>query len=88
MIYYYNINRRFQSFKPLVFKVEDFERLHCTKYKFLSGMGQILARKLYSVGASNKETLLLHMDLAAVTICIWIVSTTLRYMDTIYSPTM
>lgn len=68
MIYYYNINRRFQSFKPLIFKVEDFERLNCTKYKFPSGMGQILARKLYSIVASNKETLLSHMNLAAVTI--------------------
>ena len=68
MIYYYNINRRFQSFKPLIFKVEDFERFNCTKYKLPSCMGQILARKLYSVVASNKETLLSHMDLAAVTI--------------------
>ncbi len=36
MIYNDNINQRFESYKPLMFKVEDFEGLKCTNYKFSS----------------------------------------------------
>lgn len=31
-----NINKRFESYNPLMFKVEDFEGLICTKYEFPS----------------------------------------------------
>lgn len=36
-----NINKRFESYKPLMFKVEDFEGLICTKHEFLSDKDQM-----------------------------------------------
>ena len=38
-----NINKRFEIYKPLMFKVEDFEGMICTKYEFPSDKNQMLA---------------------------------------------
>lgn len=61
-VFMYNdtINKRFESYKPLMFKVEDFEGLNCTKYEFHSNKGQMLAGSLYSAGDTQKGIIILH----------------------------
>lgn len=54
-----NINKRFESYKPLMFKVEDFEGLICTKYEFPSDKDQMLAGSLYSVGDNQKRIIII-----------------------------
>ena len=58
-IYNENINRRFESYKPLMYKVEDFERLICTKYKFPSDKGQMLMGYWYSSGSNQRGIIVL-----------------------------
>ena len=53
MIYNDNINQRYESYKPLMFKVEDFDGLKYTKYEFSSDKGQMLSGKLYSAGSKQ-----------------------------------
>ncbi len=54
-----NINKRFESYKPLMFKVEDFEGLICTKYEFPSDKDRMLAGSLYSVGDNQKRIIII-----------------------------
>lgn len=60
-VFMYNgtINKRFESYKPLMFKVEDFEGLNCTKYEFHSNKGQMLAGSLYSAGDTQKGIIII-----------------------------
>ncbi len=60
-VFMYNdtINKRFESYKPLMFKVEDFEGLNCTKYEFPSNKGQMLAGSLYSAGDNQKGIIII-----------------------------
>lgn len=58
-IYDDSINKRFESYKPLMYKVEDFEGLKCTKYEFPSDKGQMLAGSLYSAGENQKGIIIL-----------------------------
>lgn len=59
MIYNDNINQRFESYKPLMFKVEDFEGLKCTNYKFPSDKGQMLMGYWYSAGSKQRGIIIL-----------------------------
>lgn len=54
-----NINKRFESYKPLMFKVKDFEGLNCTYYEFPSNKGQMLAGSLYSAGDYQKGIIII-----------------------------
>lgn len=53
-IYDQNINQRYESYKPLMLKVEDFEGLEATAYKFPSDKGQILVGDMYKAGDKQK----------------------------------
>ena len=59
IIYNDNINQRFESYKPLMYKVEDFERLKCTNYKFPSDKGQMLMGYWYSAGSKQRGIIIL-----------------------------
>lgn len=50
MVYNENFNRRFESYEPLKFYVDDFEGLQRTKYEFRSNEGQKLTGYLYHRG--------------------------------------
>lgn len=54
MMYDENIDRRFESYKPLMLRVEDFEGLECTRYDFPSDKGQMLAGYLYCAGKNPR----------------------------------
>lgn len=49
-----NINKRFETYHPTMFKVSDFENLKRTKYEFSSNKGQKLVGYLYSAGTDQK----------------------------------
>lgn len=53
-IYNENFDKRFETYEPLMFQVEDFEGLSRTRYEFASDKGQMLTGYLYSVG--EKQT--------------------------------
>ncbi|WP_237037534.1 alpha/beta hydrolase [Mediannikoviicoccus vaginalis] len=53
-IYNDNINKRFESYKPLMYRTQDFEELNCSKYEFPSDKGQMLMGSLYSAGENQK----------------------------------
>ncbi|SER03797.1 hypothetical protein SAMN02910369_02927 [Lachnospiraceae bacterium NE2001] len=53
-LYNDNINVRGDSYEPLMLRVEDFEGLECTEYKFASDKGQMLAGYLYSAGDNQR----------------------------------
>ncbi len=73
-MYNENFNVRTDSYKPLMFKTEDFSGLKCNEYTFSSDKGQKLAGYLYSVGDEQKGILVIahgfggghnsYMDLA------------------------
>ena len=54
-----NINQRFESYEPLKLKVEDFEGLRCTEYRFPSDRGQMLAGYLYSAGSDQRGIIII-----------------------------
>ncbi|MBR3644204.1 MAG: alpha/beta fold hydrolase, partial [Parasporobacterium sp.] len=49
-IYNDNFNKRFETYEPYKFYVEDFEGLSRTKYEFPSDKGQMLTGYMYSAG--------------------------------------
>lgn len=58
-MYNNNINRRFESYKPLMLQVEDFDGLQCKKYEFSSDKGQMLAGFLYSTGSDQRGIIII-----------------------------
>lgn len=52
-VYNENFNRRFESYEPLMFYVDDFDGLQRTKYEFPSNKGQKLAGYLYRSGENQ-----------------------------------
>ena len=52
ILYEENINQRFESYKPLMLQVEDFEGLKRTKYTFPSDKGQMLTGYCYHSGSN------------------------------------
>lgn len=58
-IYNENFDKRFESYEPLMFKVEDFEGLSRNKYEFPSDKGQLLAGYLYSAGEEQSGVIVL-----------------------------
>ena len=53
-IYDDNVNRRFESYEPLMLRVDDFDGLQCTRYEFPSDKGQMLTGYLYSSGSDQR----------------------------------
>lgn len=58
-IYNDNFDKRFESSKPYMYYVEDFENLERTKYEFPSDEGQILTGYMYSSGDNQKGVVVL-----------------------------
>ena len=58
-IYNDNFNKRFESYEPLVFRVEDFEGLQRTRYEFPSDKGQLLTGYIYGTGIDPKGILVM-----------------------------
>lgn len=54
ILYNENVNQRFESYKPLMLHVEDFEGLTRTKYTFPSDKGQMLAGYWYRSGSNQR----------------------------------
>ena len=54
MIYNDNFDKRFESYEPYMYYVEDFEGLQRTQYKFESDKGQMLTGYMYSSGENQK----------------------------------
>lgn len=54
IIYNENTNQRFESYKPLMLQVDDFDGLKCTKYKFPSDKGQMLSGFWYRSGGNQR----------------------------------
>ncbi len=54
MIYNENFDKRFETYKPYMYYVEDFEGLSRTQYKFESDKGQQLTGYMYSSGENQK----------------------------------
>lgn len=54
MLYDQNINQRFDSYEPLLLRLEDFEGLNRTSYTFTSDKGQKLQGYLYSAGENQR----------------------------------
>ncbi len=53
-VYNDNFNKRFESYEPLMLRVEDFEGLQRTRYQFPSDRGQMLTGYMYSSGEQQK----------------------------------
>lgn len=53
-IYNDNFDKRFESYEPYMYYVEDFENLERTKYEFPSDKGQMLTGYMYSSGNTQK----------------------------------
>ncbi|MCR5213902.1 MAG: hypothetical protein K6E10_05765 [Eubacterium sp.] len=47
-IYNDNFNKRFESYEPLKFKVEDFDGLTRTRYEFKSNKGHTIVGYIWS----------------------------------------
>lgn len=60
-VFMYNdtVNQRFESYKPLMLKIEDFEGLECTRYNFSSDKGQMLAGFCYSAGSNQRGIIII-----------------------------
>ncbi|MBQ8653725.1 MAG: alpha/beta fold hydrolase [Clostridia bacterium] len=58
-IYNESFNVRFQSYEPLMLRVEDFDGLERTQYRFPSDRGQQLTGYLYSAGESPRGLLVM-----------------------------
>ena len=58
-IYNENFNVRGDSYEPLMLRLEDFDGLRCTEYKFPSDHGQMLAGYLYSSGDNQHGTVVI-----------------------------
>lgn len=58
-IYNENFNRRFESYEPMMFQVEDFDGLSRTKYEFASDQGQMLTGYLYRAGEKQEGIIML-----------------------------
>ena len=54
ILYNSNFKTRFESYKPLMYRVEDYEGLSMTKYQFTSDKGQKLRGYWYSAGSNQK----------------------------------
>lgn len=54
MIYNENFDKRFESYKPYMYYVDDFDGLKRTQYKFESDKGQMLTGYMYSSGDNQK----------------------------------
>ena len=54
MVYNENFNQRFESYKPLMLYVDDFDGLQRTKYEFTSNKGQKLVGYMYSWGENQR----------------------------------
>ncbi|MBR4223471.1 MAG: alpha/beta fold hydrolase [Oscillospiraceae bacterium] len=52
-IYNENFDRRFETYEPMAFKVEEFDGLERTRYEFTSDKGQKLVGYLYSSGSDQ-----------------------------------
>ena len=53
-LYNENFNKRFESYKPYMLYVEDYEGLSCAEYTFTSDKGQKLQGYWYSAGEEQK----------------------------------
>ena len=58
-VYNENFNRRFESYEPLMFRVDDFDGLQRTKYEFASDKGQILTGYMYASGEDPRGIIVL-----------------------------
>ncbi len=58
-IYSDNFGKRFESYKPLMLKTEDFDGLERVKYTFPSDKGQMLTGYMYHVGEGQKGIIVL-----------------------------
>lgn len=54
ILYDENMNVSGDSYEPLMLRVEDFDGLKCTEYKFPSDKGQMLAGYLYHAGEGQR----------------------------------
>ena len=59
VIYNDNFDKRFESYEPQMYYVEDFENLERTKYEFSSDKGQMLTGYMYSSGDNQKGVVVL-----------------------------
>lgn len=59
LIYNDNFDKRFETYEPIMFKVEDFEGLKRDEYKFPSDDGQMLAGYWYSAGSGQRGIIVL-----------------------------
>lgn len=59
MIYNENFNKRFESYEPYMYRVDDFEGLERTQYKFQSDKGQMLTGYMYNSDKSEKGVIVL-----------------------------
>ena len=55
VMYNLNINQRFETYEPLMFRVEDFVGLERTRYTFPSNKGQMLTGYVYSIGDDQQK---------------------------------
>lgn len=60
-VFMYNdtVNKRFESYKPLMLKAEDFEGLECIRYNFPSDKGQMLTGFCYSAGSNQRGIIII-----------------------------
>lgn len=58
-VYNENFNRRFESYEPLMFRVDDFDGLQRTKYEFASDKGQMLTGYMYASGEDPRGIIVL-----------------------------
>ncbi|MEE1219516.1 MAG: alpha/beta fold hydrolase [Ruminococcus sp.] len=58
-IYNDNFNNRFETYKPYMYSVDDFEGLERTQHKFKSDKGQMLTGYMYSSDESEKGVVVL-----------------------------
>lgn len=59
MVYGENFDKRFESYEPLMLRVDDFDGLQRTRYEFASDQGQKLTGYLYSVGSGQHGIIVL-----------------------------
>ncbi len=58
-IYNDNFNKRFETYEPYMYYVENFEGLERVKYEFASNNGQMLTGYMYSAGDTQKGVVVL-----------------------------
>ncbi len=59
LIYNENFNKRFESYEPYMYYIDDFEGLTRTQYKFQSDKGQTLIGYMYSNGENQKGVVIM-----------------------------